>query len=144
MIQSKRLLFVIIVFFVFIGACIYFSLFPRLLMSNSFGFGSSKMLNGILGYLFLVFGAIFGSAFRLLVDLRKKGRKTIKLWTLIKSTMKSIDLWVGISLSPIIYPIILKQANIDLSAFIILAFENGFFCSVIAETFINLNKIEQK
>jgi hypothetical protein len=85
------------------------------------------------GYLITVVGVVLGSAYRQLVALRARGIVDISnLYLFFGGVFHSVELWLGVFASPIVYSLIWKAFDGgSLKVLGALALENGFFCTAI-------------
>lgn len=86
-------------------------------------------------FLATVLGVIIGSAYRGLRELSDRGIKELpKGW--FASRFQSVDMWLGLIASPIIYALLLRASDgMSLPGQIILALENGFCALIIIDSF---------
>jgi hypothetical protein len=90
------------------------------------------------GYAMTVLGVILGSAYRELKTKRDRGERTISsVRDLGSSVFYSIDFWMSLCGSPLVYALILKQTDGGSFAGIaVMAIENGFCCTLIVNAFV--------
>lgn len=110
------------------------------------GEGTSKWLTISLGYLITLLGVIFGSFYRNLQEKKHKGQIYIKnKLSFIKKVFSTIDFWISVCASPLVYMIIfnsIKESSI--SSLILIAFENGFFITVIMDKLVASKKMKNQ
>lgn len=89
----------------------------------------------VFGYLVTVVGVVLGSFYRELKRRQEQGMKSINSFrSYASSVVRSIDLWMGLFASPLIYALILKTTDgASLSGVTIIGLENGFFCTLVLE-----------
>ncbi|MFY0602705.1 MAG: hypothetical protein JXQ93_02065 [Flavobacteriaceae bacterium] len=94
-------------------------------------------INMTLGFIMLMIGIFLGTWTRALMKKREAGLKDVHIGILIKKSFKSIDLWISILASPLLYGSILSASNsINLSSFIFLALQTGFSSNIVVSTFL--------
>lgn|SRR6185295_9559057 len=93
-------------------------------------FGSGQL---IFGYLMTLLGVLLGTAYRSLQRLRDAGIREIpSLRQLSHSVFWSIEFWLGICGSPLVYALLVRSTEGGgLAGLTTIAIQNGFFCTVI-------------
>lgn len=100
----------------------------------------NDIINIAFGYTILLAGIVLGTWCRALIEKRDRGVNTINIRQFIKESFKSIDLWISVIASPIIYGSIVSNAgDINFGAFIYLALQTGFSSYIVVGTFLNKN-----
>lgn len=128
-----------IVLALIIGIAGYWYLLPR---SASFGMfeggDQANLLRLLLGFAATLVGVAFGSVFRGLGRLKANGVTTIENpRTFASETLRSIDLWLGLAGSPIVYALLLQSTNgMSLAGLLVIALQNGFCCLVLINQFV--------
>jgi len=90
------------------------------------------------GYLVTLAGVIIGCSYRQLQKLRDAGESNIqKPGLFLKQIASSIDLWMGIFGSPIVYALLWKSIDGgNISGLTVIALQNGFCCTLIISNFV--------
>lgn len=125
------------------GLAGYWFLIPQTIFRDQLGFSSvdAPLFKLAVGYVALVIGAFLGSGFRALLRLRASGQTEVSPVVFASSVFKSIDFWLGLFGSPIVFSFILKGLDqIDLRSFIAIALQNGFLGSILVEQFLAQRK----
>lgn len=109
--------------------------FDSRLLGSFEGSGATGPMRAILGFLLTLLGTILGSVYRTLHSLREEGIKEIpNILHFVKSVFRSVDLWIGFSVAPIVFALLLSSTNgVALSGFAVIALQNGFFCHAVVE-----------
>ena len=104
--------------------------------ASSVSDGRNSVFTMLWIFLCMLFGILFGHAYRALAAISGKG--AVHFSTLI-SRIPGTDLWRSLLSSPIVFGVIylLARDQPDIVVSSILAFENGFICNVVAEKRIN-------
>lgn len=86
-----------------------------------------------LGYLMTVVGVVMGSGYRNLQARRERGETEIPgLQKFARSVLFSVDFWLGVCGSPLVYALLVRATDGgNMAGLIAIAMENGFFCTVI-------------
>ena len=92
----------------------------------------------IAGYLITVAGVALGSIYRDLQRRRRAGQTRIgSVPAFLRSVFRSIDFWVGICGSPLLYAFLLKSIEgASDAALSTLALQNGFCCSFVVDSLL--------
>lgn len=92
--------------------------------------GSGRL---ILGYILTLVGVIVGTAYRELQSRKDKGETILPDFNLfLKSIFLSIDFWLGICGSPLVYALIVQATEGGgMAGLAVMAIQNGFFCTVV-------------
>jgi hypothetical protein len=87
----------------------------------------------IYGYVLTLIGVCIGTAYRELQKLKQAGQTQIpNARHFINSLLTSIDLWMGLIGSPIVYALLWKSLDQgDISGLSVIALQNGFCCTLI-------------
>jgi hypothetical protein len=90
------------------------------------------------GYVMTVLGVLLGSAYRQLEKLRALKQTHIESFTTLASdVIRSIDLWMSLLASPIVFALIWKTMDrTSYSSVTIVALENGFACLAVVTAFL--------
>jgi len=90
------------------------------------------------GYLMTVVGVFCGAACRQLIALRAGGMTTIpSIPRFFSVSLRSIDFWLGLFGSPLVFASALKGFDgQSLAGLTLLALQNGFTCTIIIATFL--------
>ena len=87
------------------------------------------------GYAVTLVGVFLGSAYRKLQDMKTRPRPLIhigKIRKFLSSVFRSIDFWMGLCGSPIVYALIWKSmGGGSVAGLTTIALQNGFFCTLI-------------
>ncbi|HYO11972.1 MAG TPA: hypothetical protein VE685_02110 [Thermoanaerobaculia bacterium] len=118
-----------------------FSLWLFLIRSEPIRFGAHAVPEEpglgalVFGYLVTVVGVVLGSFYRELKRRQEQGITSIDNFrAYASSVVRSIDLWMGLFASPLVYALILKTTDgASLSGVTIIGLENGFFCTLVLE-----------
>jgi len=88
------------------------------------------------GYLATVAGVILGSVYRQLRQLQDRRVQKVPKGFL-GNCLRSIDLWMGLCASPIVFALLMQaSAGMNLPGIAIVALENGFCCLLIVNGFV--------
>lgn len=117
------------------GGYIYFGTFESTLLGNFESAGTSGLLRVVLGFMLTLIGTALGTAHRALSKLKDGGANEIdNISVFLASVARSVDLWIGFSVSPIVFALLLSSTNgVAISAFCVIALQNGFFCHAVIE-----------
>jgi hypothetical protein len=121
------------------GYVIYSFMAPR---ASSFGFfegaENGHTIRFMISFLATIVGVLLGSIYRELKSLQSRGvAKISSLTTFFVDIGRSIDLWIGLAGSPIVYSLVLQSTNgMSLPGLIVVALQNGFCCLVVLNGFI--------
>ena len=98
---------------------------------------SDNFLIVVYGYAVTLIGVMLGSGYRELQKLREGGKTNIEnVGLFFKGIFSSIDLWMGLLGSPIVYALLWKSIDSsNVSGLTIVALQNGFCCTVIISNF---------
>jgi hypothetical protein len=116
---------------------IYF--IPTTAITGGLGFGDNPAEQKSLQYLTIAFGycvtlagVFLGSAYRELQRRRASGSTTISgVLEFLKSVTSSIDFWLGLCGSPLVYALILQGVDSNnMAGLVVIALQNGFTCTV--------------
>jgi hypothetical protein len=93
------------------------------------------------GYAITLLGVTLGSAYRNLQERRQTGEKTIgSVGSFIRNVFMSIDFWLGLCASPLVYALLLRATEGGSTAGLTtIALQNGFCCTVIASGLLRKN-----
>ena len=96
----------------------------------------------VYGYIITLIGVALGSGYRELQKLRESGKANIESpGAFFKGIFSSIDLWMGLLGSPIVYALLWKSIDSgNVSGLTIVALQNGFCCTVIISNFTKNNR----
>lgn len=102
------------------------------------GAGQSGVWRLVLSFGATVCGVILGSIYRALRKLQDSEVLMIRnIAEFIDNMLRSVDLWLGLAGSPLVYALLLKSSDgMSLSGLITVALENGFCCLLIINGFI--------
>jgi hypothetical protein len=125
-----------------------FIIWWRLVQPHELQFGAQAVpvegnfLIVIYGYLVTLLGVVLGSGYRELQKLRESGATRIEnMRAFFKNIFSSVDLWLGLFGSPIVYALLWKSvAGGNISGLTIIALQNGFCCTVIISNFVRRNE----
>lgn len=112
-----------------VGSAVAFVvLHPDVAIVDRLGFGGDGISRSgkiVIGFATLLVGAFFGSAFRQLIVMRSKGRKTIMNFRkFFVEVFRGIDLWIGVFGSVLVFSANLKGIEgVTLETYIYMAFE---------------------
>jgi hypothetical protein len=86
----------------------------------------------------VIAGVILGSLYRSLKYLADRGTVTIKnLRRFLSRSFRSVDMWLGLVASPVVYAVLLQTADgMELAGLVFTGLQNGFCCLVIANALI--------
>jgi hypothetical protein len=130
----KRLLIGIVVL---AGALAWVELAPR---STTFGLlagnSISRLLTISVGYGATVAGALLGAVYRDLRARQRHGETHIESpLSFFGELLRSINLWLAITGSPIVFALLLKTTSgMGLSGIVVVALENGFSCLLVLDS----------
>jgi ABC-type methionine transport system permease subunit len=90
----------------------------------------------VLGYLTTLVGVFLGSAYRLLRQRQAAGKTQIDdIRRFVQSVLRSIDFWLGVVSAPLVYALLWRSvADMPAAAMVFTALQNGFFCTLVADT----------
>ena len=120
----------------------------RLITGNNWGvFGANETVVAtplgevLYGYLVTLVGVLLGSVYRELQDLRNSGTKRIAHpKAFVKALFSSVDLWVSLCGSPIVYALLWKSlAGGGPAGLTIVALQNGFCCTMVLGNLVKSN-----
>lgn len=113
---------------------------PKFLVGESSLAGSkAKAILIVYGYATLVVGVFLGSGYRELKDRRTKEVKQVKVKELFGSILHSVDFWLGLFGSPVVYAILLQAIDLNnasvasAAGLTLVGLQNGFVCQSIAD-----------
>jgi hypothetical protein len=121
------------------GFFAYWYLAPRNAPLGMFeGADESGTVRIIASFLATVAGVFLGSIYRELRRLQDAGTKQIDNASAFAiGMMRSVELWMGLAGSPIVYALLLKTSDgMSMSGLVITGLENGFCCLIILNTFL--------
>lgn len=88
------------------------------------------------GYLMTVLGVVLGSAYRELQKMKEAGQTQIN-GTFFKNLLTSIDLWMSLIGSPLVYALLWKSVEGgSIASLTLIALENGFCCNVVISNIV--------
>ncbi len=98
----------------------------------------SPALKILIAYLITLLGVLLGTIYRNLQERKLKGRNSInKPGAFFKSVFKSIDFWMSLCASPLVFMVLYNSiSNSSFSSLAVIAFENGFFITLIMDKLI--------
>lgn len=98
----------------------------------------SQVWLGLYGYVATVCGVFLGSGYRALEAMRARNETEVKDFKhFFTSFLRSIDFWMAMFASPIVYAMIWKTFNQqDFAALSIVALENGFACLAVVSSLL--------
>ena len=121
------------------GFEVYQYLVPR---DTSFGLfsaddGSATARFG-LAFIATILGVVLGSFYRNLKRMKEQGKERIEnISVFFGDIFLSVDMWLGLVTSPIVFALILKASDgMALPALIVMALENGFCALIIIDSFM--------
>jgi hypothetical protein len=106
---------------------------------ESLSTNSLKAILVVYGYFTLVVGVFLGSGYRNLKDRQAAGGKTLRIKEFIGEVFHSVDFWLGLFGSPVVYAILLQAidlTNISIGSaagLTLVGLQNGFVCQSIAD-----------
>ena len=106
---------------------------------------STQLLFLAYGYLTLVVGVILSSIYKELKLEKSRGRRRIKIQTVLRNAMRSPEFWMGVFASPVVYVVLLQAVdleNISIGGFVavtLVGLQNGFVCNSIADALFENN-----
>ena len=130
-----------------IGFAGYWYLAPR---SESFGmflgFDEVATVRLALSFAATLAGVVLGSLYRQLRQLQVEGQQVISdAPAFITRMFRSVDLWLGLAGSPIVYALLLQSTNgMNLPGLLLIALENGFCCLIILNQFVGKAEADAK
>jgi hypothetical protein len=98
-----------------------------------------KAILVVYGYLTLVVGVFLGSGYRNLKERRAAGGKILKINKFLGEVFQSVDFWLGLFGSPVVYAILLQAIDLTNVSFgsaaglTLVGLQNGFVCQSIAD-----------
>lgn len=105
--------------------------------------GASHLIERIISYCFLLFGVAGGAICRELIQRRSKGQRRVKILSVGKGIFRSIDFWIGVCGSPLIFAGVLSNTSeMTLEGLCMVAIENGFTCTIVVSTLLNTDARE--
>jgi hypothetical protein len=79
------------------------------------------------GYAALVAGVVLGVLVRGLLELKRRGKKTIHPWAYIRGASKDVDLWISLFASPVLFAGILRQGvSLEVMPLVFFSLQTGF------------------
>ena len=128
------------------GAVIWFRMAPGARAFGAFEQASGEQILRItVGYLATVAGVVLGSLYRQLRQLRDAGIPEANLLEFLSRVGRSVDLWMGLCGSPIVFLLLARaNASMSLAGMLVVALENGFCCLIIVNGFMSKAETEQK
>jgi hypothetical protein len=124
---------------VFAGAIGWALLAPR---STTFGLFAGDQIGRFLtiavGYIATVAGAFLGGIYRELRARQRRGETRIESpLSFFGELLRSINVWLAITGSPIVFALLLKTASgMGLSGIVVVALENGFSCLLVLDSLV--------
>jgi len=103
---------------------------------------STNSLKAILvgyGYFTLVVGVFLGAGYRNLKERRAAGGKMLNVREFIREVFHSVDFWLGLFGSPVVYAILLQAVDLtnisigSAAGMTLVGLQNGFVCQSIAD-----------
>jgi hypothetical protein len=90
------------------------------------------------GYAVTLTGVLIGSVYRALQGLKEKDIKSVgDPGTFLKTMLSSVDLWMSVCGSPIVYALLWKSLDGgNIAGLTVIALENGFCCTMILNNFM--------
>lgn len=118
-----------------VGPTAYHFLAQETPLAEAYGmWGDDQWTKFVVGLGCLWVGAFFGSVFRRLLGLQEQGVRDIEIGSVLGSIFRNVDFWLAVFATPIVLGGILKSMNeVGLGTLAILAVENGFLGSTVAE-----------
>lgn len=99
----------------------------------------------VYGFLMTLIGVFVGAAYRRLIELRSKGVSSVRLRSIAKQTLRSIDFHIGLVGSPIVFGLIWQAiGDISVAGITIIALQNGFASHAVLERVVPHNKESEK
>jgi len=126
-----------------IGAVAFWYLAPRDPAMGMFGEAADANLLRIgLSLAATIVGVILGSLYRQLRTMQARGVAQVESVTsLMTSMFRSIDMWLALAGSPVVYALLLQSTGgMNLPGLIAIALENGFCCLIIVNGFVAQNQ----
>lgn len=101
----------------------------------------SQLLFGAYGYLTLVAGVFLGSGYQMLKAQKAQGVTQVKITKLLRESVRHIDFWMGLFVSPLIYAILLQAIDLEtidaasVFSLTLIGLQNGYVCNTLADAF---------
>jgi hypothetical protein len=118
----------------------YWYLLPR---TSAFGMfeaaGETHANRLLLSFAAVILGVVLGSFYRQLKRLQAQGKDSIDdAGAFVVQMFRSVDMWLGLVGSPIVYALLLQSANgMNLPGLLIVGLENGFCCLLLVNQFVS-------
>jgi hypothetical protein len=107
---------------------------PMLGMNETVG---DEYLRMLAGFGATLVGVVLGAAYRELRRHQAAGRRRINIRSFFRDLRSSIELWLGLIGSPVVFALLLNSSEgMDLLGVILIGLQNGFCCLVILNAFI--------
>jgi hypothetical protein len=92
----------------------------------------------VYGYLVTLLGVLLGSAYRELQARKERGDTQIgNISSFAKSVALSIDLWISLCGSPIVYALLWRSLDGgNVAGLTVIALQNGFCCTMVISNFL--------
>lgn len=102
------------------------------------GMGAVGHFHLVYGLTVTLVGVVLGSAYRELQCMKQAGHRRIHgVRELVISVVYSIDFWMGLCGSPILFSIIWQSADqLAVAPLTLIAIQNGFCCTVVLPTLL--------
>lgn len=123
-----------------VGFFLYWAISPWRGDYGLFEFREAERVGAaVLGFIATLTGVFLGTAYRKLSAIKAAGRDDVgKLKVFFRSLLGSVDLWMGLIASPLVFALLLQaSAGMSLPGLLVVALENGFCCLLIAESLLN-------
>ncbi len=89
-----------------------------------------------------VLGVVLGSAYRELQKMKEAGKTTVD-GAFFKNFLTSIDLWMSLIGSPLVYALLWKSVEGgSIASLTLIALENGFCCNVVISNIVRRRTAE--
>jgi hypothetical protein len=142
--MSKAMTFAATAVALAIGFVVFWYLLPKTTSFGMFGADNdAKIGRVLLSFSATILGVVLGSFYRQLRQLQIAGQTSVKKpRRFISEMFRSIDMWLGLVGSPIVYALLLQStAGMTLPGLLLVALENGFCCLIIINGFVG--KLEE-
>lgn len=124
---------------VLVGAMAWIVMAPK---GSTFGLFSAdqagRIITLVIGYFATATGAFLGAVYRDLRTRQRRGETHVEsLSAFLSELLRSINLWLALTGSPIVFALVLKTTSgMGLSGIVVVALENGFSCLLVLDSLV--------
>lgn len=131
--------FIIVVVAIAVGFFGFWRLAPRTTTFGMFGGEGEAQFGRIaLSFSATILGVVLGTLYRSLRRLQESGATAIEnVRAFFSGLLRSIDLWLGMAGSPIVFALVLQSTSgMTVPGLLLVGLENGFCCLIVVNAFV--------